>query len=100
MFPTLNLFPQVDITAIGVTNFTGPEGPFNVEVFDSASDYIKLMKYDFDWINIILHSAFIERSFMEVDLFVSYHDAALPANCCTLDGKMFENWSCYKISFE
>lgn len=29
----------------GVTSFTGPEGPFDVDVFDSATDYIKLMKY-------------------------------------------------------
>lgn len=35
---------QVDISAIGITNFTGPEGQFDVEVFDSASDYVKLMK--------------------------------------------------------
>ncbi|TKY60947.1 Phosphoglucomutase [Spatholobus suberectus] len=38
--------PEVDITTTGVTNFTGPEGPFDVEVFDSASDYVKLMNYD------------------------------------------------------
>lgn len=43
-FIYLNPVCQVDITTIGVTNFTGPEGPFDVEVFDSASDYIKLMK--------------------------------------------------------
>lgn len=41
--------PNVDITTVGVTNFTGPEGPFDVEVFDSASDYIKLMKSIFDF---------------------------------------------------
>ena len=35
---------QVDITTIGVTSFSGSEGQFDVEVFDSASDYIKLMK--------------------------------------------------------
>lgn len=28
----------------GVTSFGGPEGQFDVEVFDSASDYVKLMK--------------------------------------------------------
>lgn len=44
LFPILYLFSQVDITTTGVTSFTGPEGPFDVEVFDSASDYIKLMK--------------------------------------------------------
>ncbi|KAJ6899087.1 hypothetical protein NC652_025546 [Populus alba x Populus x berolinensis] len=36
--------PDVDITAIGVTSFGGPDGQFDVEVFDSASDYVKLMK--------------------------------------------------------
>nr|AFK46078.1 unknown [Lotus japonicus] len=41
--------PDVDITKVGVTNFTGPERPFDVEVFDSASDYIKLMKSIFDF---------------------------------------------------
>ena len=35
---------QVDISAIGVTSFEGPEGKFDVEVFDSADDYVKLMK--------------------------------------------------------
>lgn len=35
---------QVDISTIGVTNFSGPDGPFDVEVFNSASDYVKLMK--------------------------------------------------------
>ncbi|MBA0842796.1 hypothetical protein Goarm_002600, partial [Gossypium armourianum] len=37
---------EVDISTIGVTNFSGPDGPFDVEVFDSASDYVKLMSYD------------------------------------------------------
>ncbi|MBA0727025.1 hypothetical protein Golax_002811 [Gossypium laxum] len=37
---------EVDISTIGVTNFSGPDGPFDVEVFDSASDYVKLMNYD------------------------------------------------------
>ncbi|XWS22858.1 hypothetical protein CRYUN_Cryun29cG0072100 [Craigia yunnanensis] len=41
--------PNVDISAIGVTSFGGPEGQFNVEVFDSASDYVKLMKSIFDF---------------------------------------------------
>ncbi|KAK7841363.1 phosphoglucomutase, partial [Quercus suber] len=36
--------PDVDISAEGVTSFAGPEGQFDVEVFDSASDYVKLMK--------------------------------------------------------
>ena len=34
----------MDISAIGVSSFGGPEGQFDVEVFDSASDYVKLMK--------------------------------------------------------
>lgn len=37
---------QVDISAIGISNFSGPDGQFDVDVFDSASDYVKLMKYD------------------------------------------------------
>ncbi|CAK8579591.1 unnamed protein product [Lathyrus sativus] len=44
--------PNVDINTVGVANFTGPEGPFDVEVFDSASDYIKLMKSIFDFESI------------------------------------------------
>jgi hypothetical protein len=40
--PTLLL--QVDISVAGVTSFSGPEGPFDVDVFDSSVDYIKLMK--------------------------------------------------------
>lgn len=38
-------FPQVDISTIAVSSFSGPEGQFDVDVFDSTSDYIKLMKY-------------------------------------------------------
>ncbi|KAK3027673.1 hypothetical protein RJ639_041910 [Escallonia herrerae] len=38
--------PDVDISAIGITSFSGPEGQFDVDVFDSASDYVKLMNYD------------------------------------------------------
>ncbi|KAF9677444.1 hypothetical protein SADUNF_Sadunf08G0108300 [Salix dunnii] len=50
--------PDVDITAIGVTSFCGPEGYFDVEVFDSASDYVKLMKsiFDFESIRKLLSS--------------------------------------------
>ncbi|KAG8637528.1 phosphoglucomutase, cytoplasmic [Manihot esculenta] len=50
--------PDVDITTIGVTNFGGPEGQFDVEVFDSASDYVKLMKsiFDFESIRKLLSS--------------------------------------------
>ncbi|CAK7343034.1 unnamed protein product [Dovyalis caffra] len=48
----------VDIAAIGVTSFNGPEGQFDVEVFDSASDYVKLMKsiFDFESIRKLLSS--------------------------------------------
>ncbi|KAJ6356728.1 hypothetical protein OIU78_004764 [Salix suchowensis] len=44
--------PDVDITAIGVTSFSGHDGQFDVEVFDSASDYVKLMKSIFDFESI------------------------------------------------
>ncbi|KAM7276213.1 hypothetical protein ACFE04_018079 [Oxalis oulophora] len=44
--------PDVDISSIAVTNFSGPEGQFDVEVFDSASDYVKLMKSIFDFESI------------------------------------------------
>lgn len=37
-------FDQVDVTKIGVTTFEGPDGTFDVEVFDSTEDYVKLMK--------------------------------------------------------
>ncbi|KAE8710293.1 Phosphoglucomutase [Hibiscus syriacus] len=33
------------ISTTGVANFTGPEGQFDVEVFDSANDHVKLMKF-------------------------------------------------------
>ncbi|KAJ7942923.1 Phosphoglucomutase [Quillaja saponaria] len=36
--------PDVDITTAGVTKFSGPEGQFDVEVFDSATEYLKLVK--------------------------------------------------------
>nr|AAR83345.1 cytosolic phosphoglucomutase [Populus tomentosa] len=50
--------PDVDITTIGVTSFSWSEGQFDVEVFDSASDYIKLMKsiFDFESIRKLLSS--------------------------------------------
>jgi phosphoglucomutase len=50
--------PDVDVSAVGVTTFTGPEGPFDVDVFDSATDYIKLMKsiFDFEAIKKLLAS--------------------------------------------
>ncbi|XAR72214.1 Phosphoglucomutase (alpha-D-glucose-1,6-bisphosphate-dependent) [Bertholletia excelsa] len=44
--------PDVDISTIGITNFTGPEGLFDVDVFDSATDYVKLMKSIFDFNSI------------------------------------------------
>nr|DAD38765.1 TPA_asm: hypothetical protein HUJ06_013087 [Nelumbo nucifera] len=36
--------PDVDNSTIGVTSFGGPEGEFDIDVFDSTSDYVKLMK--------------------------------------------------------
>ncbi|KAF5939250.1 hypothetical protein HYC85_023509 [Camellia sinensis] len=54
--------PDVDISAIGITSFTGPEGQFDVDVFDSASDYVNLMNYD------ALHGvagAYAKRIFVE-----------------------------------
>ncbi|KAK4261758.1 hypothetical protein QN277_004714 [Acacia crassicarpa] len=50
--------PDVDIATTGVTSFTGPEGQFDVEVFYSASDYVKLMKsiFDFESIRKLLSS--------------------------------------------
>ncbi|KAA8529028.1 hypothetical protein F0562_033484 [Nyssa sinensis] len=44
--------PDVDISEIGITSFSGPEGQFDVDVFDSASDYVKLMKSIFDFQSI------------------------------------------------
>lgn len=44
---------QVDISTIGVSSFAGPEGQFDVDVFDSASDYVKLMKYVSSWDSLI-----------------------------------------------
>ncbi|XP_010926112.1 phosphoglucomutase, cytoplasmic 2 [Elaeis guineensis] len=43
---------DVDISVIGVSSFDGPEGPFDVEVFDSTTDYVKLMKTIFDFESI------------------------------------------------
>ncbi|KAE8076327.1 hypothetical protein FH972_014987 [Carpinus fangiana] len=50
--------PDVDISTTGVTSFGGPEGKFDVEVFDSASDYVKLMKsiFDFELIRKLISS--------------------------------------------
>ncbi|XP_077241112.1 phosphoglucomutase, cytoplasmic [Tasmannia lanceolata] len=44
--------PDVDISIIGVTNFSGHEGQFDVDVFDSTNDYVKLMKSIFDFESI------------------------------------------------
>lgn len=41
--------PDVDISKIGVSSFSGPDGPFEVEVFDSTETYVKLMKSIFDF---------------------------------------------------
>ncbi|PWZ17501.1 Phosphoglucomutase, cytoplasmic 2 [Zea mays] len=50
--------PDVDISVVGVTSFSGPEGPFDVDVFDSSVNYIKLMKtiFDFEAIKKLLTS--------------------------------------------
>ncbi|XP_030496986.2 phosphoglucomutase, cytoplasmic [Cannabis sativa] len=50
--------PDFDISTNGVTSFAGPEGQFDVEVFDCASDYVKLMKsiFDFEAIRKLLTS--------------------------------------------
>ncbi|CAN4093426.1 unnamed protein product [Withania somnifera] len=44
--------PDVDISTIGVSSFEGPEGKFDVDVFDSTSDYLKLLKSIFDFPSI------------------------------------------------
>ncbi|XP_010271265.1 PREDICTED: phosphoglucomutase, cytoplasmic-like [Nelumbo nucifera] len=44
--------PDVDISTIGVTSLGGPEGEFDIDVFDSTSDYVKLMKSIFDFESI------------------------------------------------
>ncbi|KAI3701008.1 hypothetical protein L2E82_45650 [Cichorium intybus] len=43
---------DVDISAIGVSSFSGPDGQFDVDVFYCASDYVKLMKSIFDFQSI------------------------------------------------
>ncbi|XP_009351518.1 phosphoglucomutase, cytoplasmic [Pyrus x bretschneideri] len=50
--------PDVDITKVGVTTFSVDGGTFDVDVFDSASDYVKLMKsiFDFESIRKLLSS--------------------------------------------
>ncbi|XP_073059456.1 phosphoglucomutase, cytoplasmic [Primulina eburnea] len=44
--------PDVDISRVGLTSFAGPEGQFDVDVFDSADEYVKLMKSIFDFPSI------------------------------------------------
>nr|AEH27529.1 putative phosphoglucomutase [Amorphophallus konjac] len=44
--------PDVDISTVGVTSFEGPDGPFDVDIFDSTDDYVKLMKTIFDFESI------------------------------------------------
>ena len=50
--------PDVDIAKVGVTTFSVDGGTFDVDVFDSASDYVKLMKsiFDFEFIRKLLLS--------------------------------------------
>ncbi|KAM0961133.1 hypothetical protein ACFX13_020878 [Malus domestica] len=50
--------PDVDITEVGVTTFSVDGGTFDVDVFDSASDYVKLMMsiFDFESIRKLLSS--------------------------------------------
>ncbi|KAI5353327.1 hypothetical protein L3X38_006220 [Prunus dulcis] len=50
--------PDVDIGKVGVTTFSVDGGTFDVDVFDSASDYVKLMKsiFDFEFIRKLLSS--------------------------------------------
>nr|VDD43391.1 unnamed protein product [Brassica oleracea] len=57
-YPIAEDLPIVDISAIGVSSFEGPGGKFDVEVFDSADDYVKLMKsiFDFESIRKLLSS--------------------------------------------
>lgn len=40
---------DVDITKCGVSTFGGPDGPFDVVVFDPTEDYVRLMKTIFDF---------------------------------------------------
>lgn len=46
---TAENLPDVDISTIGITTFGGPDGPFDVDVFDPTEDYVKLMKTIFDF---------------------------------------------------
>lgn len=44
--------PDVDISTIGVSSFEGPDGTFDIDIFDSTSDYLKLLKSIFDFPSI------------------------------------------------
>ncbi|KMZ74697.1 Phosphoglucosamine mutase [Zostera marina] len=44
--------PDVNISVSGVTSFDGPDGKFDIDVFDSADEYVKLMKKIFDFASI------------------------------------------------
>ncbi|GAB2279969.1 hypothetical protein Dimus_014606 [Dionaea muscipula] len=50
--------PDVDISTVGITSFSGPGGQFDVDVFDCADTYVKLMKtiFDFEAIQNLLKS--------------------------------------------
>ncbi|BBN11283.1 phosphoglucomutase [Marchantia polymorpha subsp. ruderalis] len=41
--------PDIDIHKIATSSFSGPSGPFSVEVFDATEDYVKMMKQIFDF---------------------------------------------------
>eukprot|EP00270_Netrium_digitus_P009834 TRINITY_DN3014_c0_g1_i2.p1 TRINITY_DN3014_c0_g1~~TRINITY_DN3014_c0_g1_i2.p1 ORF type:complete len:586 (+),score=191.25 TRINITY_DN3014_c0_g1_i2:99-1856(+) len=49
---TVEGIPEVDVSRLGSYSFDGPDGPFEVVVFDSAEDYLKLMKSIFDFDSI------------------------------------------------
>jgi len=42
-------FKSVDLSKLGVTTFSGPNGPFEVEVISSTDDYVALLKSMFDF---------------------------------------------------
>ncbi|XP_058108279.1 phosphoglucomutase, cytoplasmic 1 isoform X2 [Magnolia sinica] len=50
--------PDVDISIVGLSSFGGHEGPFDVDVFESTTDYVKLMKsiFDFEFIKKLFES--------------------------------------------